>query len=340
MKLITSIFLIVSVTTVCVTAVPARYNPDDDAEVVVVPLEKQYPPQKGGDGAEPDFGNFDGVIEEDIPGGFFTIFRPFSFDFGSFFSNFEETLRQFREQVANSWGNGSSFGGADGDESDEPKGNTTSTVQIIDGHKVIVNETTYVKKSDFGTSIIKHRTVDVQPLDDAEPEGTTINPKGESTTKRDTEIEKDVESSEIDTDDNEISPGIDLGPDPQSSEKDENNELHDLVNPQTPLRAHFENFGSHESSSSAHKSHQIKSWPDRSPFRGHFNYFPKFSRNDFDKDYVEPQPIDLSDDIAINEMLADQGVAASNTDVEVFTVDNAEDRSFPSRYRWEYDPIK
>uniref|UniRef100_A0A1L8DPP1 Putative salivary secreted mucin 3 n=1 Tax=Nyssomyia neivai TaxID=330878 RepID=A0A1L8DPP1_9DIPT len=218
MKLITSIFLIVSVTTVYVAAVPARYNPNDDAEVVVVPLEKQDPSQKGD--ADPGFGGFDGVIEEDIPGGFFTIFRPFSFDFGSIFRNFEESLRNFRTQFANPWADGP-FGGDDGDDGDEPKGNTTSTVQIIDGHKVIVNETTYVKNTDFGTSIIKHRTVEVQPQDDEESEGTTNNPKAETTTKRDTEIEKDVESKEINTDDNEISPGLDLGPDPESVEIDE-----------------------------------------------------------------------------------------------------------------------
>uniref|UniRef100_C6FFU7 22 kDa salivary protein n=1 Tax=Phlebotomus arabicus TaxID=578135 RepID=C6FFU7_9DIPT len=207
MKWITSTFLIVSVMILCVTALPARYNPDDDAEVVVVPLEKQYPSSKAD--SDPDFDNFDGVVEGEIPGGFFTVFRPFSFDFGSIFSNFEETLRRMREHIASSWANVPSFGGVDVDELDPSKGNTTSTVQIIDGHKVITNETIYVKKTDFGTSVIKHRTVDVQPLDGEGTEDTTTNPKAESTTKRDTEIEKDVESTEVDATENEVRKGYD-----------------------------------------------------------------------------------------------------------------------------------
>lgn len=56
--------------------------------MVVVPLEKQDPASRGEQ--DPDFDNFDGVVEGEIPGGFFTIFRrPFSFDFGNFFSDFE-----------------------------------------------------------------------------------------------------------------------------------------------------------------------------------------------------------------------------------------------------------
>lgn len=38
--------------------------------------------------------------------------------------------------------------------------------QIVDGHKVVTNETTYVKKSRFGASVYKVRTVSVLPLDD------------------------------------------------------------------------------------------------------------------------------------------------------------------------------
>lgn len=128
--------------------------------------------------------------------------------------------------------------------------------------------------------------------------------------------------------------------------------MHDLVNPQIPQRAQFENFGSHElvsqlapSSPSAqlstsHKSHQIQSWMDFGS-QDYPNYFSKFNRNEIEKEFVEAEPIDLSDDIAINEMLADQGVAASDMDVEVFTVDNVDTRGHQRKYHYsEYNPIK
>ncbi|XP_059618366.1 icarapin-like [Phlebotomus argentipes] len=340
MKLITSTFLIVSATILCVSALPASFNPDDDAEVVVVPLEKQSPSEKGD--SDPNFDDFDGVVEGEIPGGFFTIFRPFSFDISSIFSNFEDTLRRMREHL---WNSRPPFSGdgVDVDEVDPSKGNTTSTVQIIDGHKVTTNETIYVKKTDFGTSIFKHRTVDVQPLDEEGSDSTTINPKAESTTKRDTELAKDPESAEFDATENEVVKGI----------VDESNVLHDIVNPQIPLRAHVEDFGSPEgayqfapSSQSAHlfsshKSHELSSWMDDVNFQDNSSpYFSKFSKNDIEKEIGESALIDLSDDIAVNEMLADQGVAASD-DVEVFTVDNIDTKNHQNKYHYsDVNPIK
>lgn len=41
--------------------------------------------------------------------------------------------------------------------------------QIVDGHKLIINETVYTKETEFGKSIVKVRTIDVQPLDGDAP---------------------------------------------------------------------------------------------------------------------------------------------------------------------------
>ncbi|GAB0100162.1 hypothetical protein DMENIID0001_161570 [Sergentomyia squamirostris] len=323
MKLIASLLLISSLTVFYVAALPARYDPDDDAEVVVVPLERQKPKED----VDPNFGdNFDGVIEGEIPGGFFTIFRPLSFDFGSFFSGFEDTLRRWREQVANSWANRPDFDEEDVDDLDS-KGNTTSTVQIIDGHKVIVNETTYVRKTDFGTSVFKHRTVDVQPLDEEgkDAEETTINPKAEATTKKNTDTERDIESTEVDNTENEV---VNKGYD----NDDENQELHDLVKPLIPIRPSYLDAPSsrHEAPkiySSEHfpparRSHDKKAWGDIVGFSSDPELFAKINRNEVRRIHPIRPPYDLSDDIAINEMLADQAIAASHRDAEIFRVDN------------------
>jgi hypothetical protein len=43
------------------------------------------------------------------------------------------------------------------------KGNTTSVTKVIDGHKVVINETEFKKQGDFGGAFFKVRIIDVQP---------------------------------------------------------------------------------------------------------------------------------------------------------------------------------
>ncbi|XP_049825358.1 uncharacterized protein LOC109598540 isoform X2 [Aethina tumida] len=56
-----------------------------------------------------------------------------------------------------------SIGGPQFPPIDLGKGNTTSVTKIIDGHKVVINETEYQKQDDFGGSFFKVRIIDVQP---------------------------------------------------------------------------------------------------------------------------------------------------------------------------------
>lgn len=83
-------------------------------------------------------------------------------------------------------------------------------MQVVDGHKVIINDTVYSKKTDFGETIFKVRTIDVRPLDDdesatdanvpeaeAEPEATTFNVKSDDDDDDTNQTPKnDVESTE------------------------------------------------------------------------------------------------------------------------------------------------
>lgn len=43
------------------------------------------------------------------------------------------------------------------------KGNTTSVTKVIDGHKVVINDTVYKKEDDFGGAYFKVRIIDVKP---------------------------------------------------------------------------------------------------------------------------------------------------------------------------------
>lgn len=84
--------------------------------------------------------------------------------------------------------------------------------QVVDGHKVEINNTVYEKKGDFGSSVFKVRIINVRPLESGEeanigtrasgataappkaPETTT--PKKPESTRESTEDE-DEESNDI-----------------------------------------------------------------------------------------------------------------------------------------------
>ncbi|XP_023013082.1 virus-induced RNA 1 [Leptinotarsa decemlineata] len=87
------------------------------------------------------------------------------------------------------------------------KGNTTSITKVIDGHKVIINETEYKKEDEFGGSFFKVRIIDVQP----DEEGLTTDKNAEgiptgSDAPQDTEsVESSIEN-EIPKDKEDPSP--------------------------------------------------------------------------------------------------------------------------------------
>ncbi|KAH8412543.1 hypothetical protein KR009_002909, partial [Drosophila setifemur] len=150
----------------------ARNNPQDDAEVIDVPSRPQ---------TETDFHNFRGVIDT----GSFLQPNPSAFNLG-FFDSFDDLFRRLRTRL---WPVIATDSGEDGapalagsdDSSDDvgsgfsfglrplipisPKnGNTTSTVKVVDGHKVEINETVYGDSN----SMFKVRVVNVRPLDSGE----------------------------------------------------------------------------------------------------------------------------------------------------------------------------
>lgn len=109
-----------------------------------------------------------------------------------------------------------------GDELDGDKGNTTSTVkvrivfpcnqvsslklpfplQVVDNHKVTINDTVYKKDTPYGTQFVKVRTVHVKPLNesdesDAEP-NPTPTPKVDE--EKPEEEDRDTELLESDND--------------------------------------------------------------------------------------------------------------------------------------------
>lgn len=154
-----SIFSIVA----CISALPARPS---DAELIN---------PKYGDQPIVDTG----VITSG-GGGFFDS----SFDI---FRNMDSVMRRMREQM-NSLLNG--FGTSNGTLTDAGdftgfglpaipdldlgKGNTTSVTKVIDGHKVVINETKYSNENANGGAFFKVRVIEVQPeKPDREPESTT-----------------------------------------------------------------------------------------------------------------------------------------------------------------------
>nr|CAH7715620.1 unnamed protein product [Callosobruchus chinensis] len=59
------------------------------------------------------------------------------------------------------------------------KGNTTSVTKIINGHKVVINETEYSKDDDLGGAFFHVRVIDVRP-DDEDKSGESSTPKDDA----------------------------------------------------------------------------------------------------------------------------------------------------------------
>uniref|UniRef100_A0A1I8NHU2 Uncharacterized protein n=1 Tax=Musca domestica TaxID=7370 RepID=A0A1I8NHU2_MUSDO len=180
-----------------VLSLPAR-NPSDDAEVIGYPRRVSTKAETD-DGD--DFHDFKGVI--DTGSGYpFLQPNPSILNFG-FFDSFDDIFRRFSARF---WPH-SLLGRGDGDSDensgsdtfgistnfDPKKGNTTSTVKVIDGHKVEVNETVYGDEH----SVFKVRVVNVRPLEDGETVEETVRTgaDGEEATKNENPVTSSPESN-------------------------------------------------------------------------------------------------------------------------------------------------
>ncbi|XP_050101007.1 WW domain-binding protein 11 [Anopheles aquasalis] len=251
-----SVLLVVALTVTTTFAYPASYEKDkesdtsEDAEFIVVPLSAQRPTYYNR--YPSSFEGFDGVIDTGdfapVPARpvYFPSYNPFSWHLSGYL---DDILKRMRDRFAGSWnpfysgipstvdfvpsgpGIWPSEIPDDSSSEDGTNTNSTSTVKVIDGHKVVINDTYYTKKTEYGTSIFKVRVIDVKPASgegDAEetpgapkpeqpteevetgnrngeddeteskkPESTTVDP-----TTRDTELESSDEGGETSADDN------------------------------------------------------------------------------------------------------------------------------------------
>lgn len=187
----TSLLLVVALTVTATVAYPASYEKEsnsdasDDAEYIVVPLShhrptyyNRYPSSFEGFDGVVDTGDFAPVPARPV---YFPSYNPFSWHLSGYL---DDLLKRVRDRFSGSW---NPFYGGDylpsgpgffpveipDDSSEDGVTNTTSTVKVIDGHKVVINDTYYTKKTEFGTSIFKVRVIDVKPTDDGSAEATT-----------------------------------------------------------------------------------------------------------------------------------------------------------------------
>lgn len=75
------------------------------------------------------------------------------------------------------------------------KANTTSVVKVINGHKVVVNETEYKQEGEHGGTFFKVRIIDVKP--DSSETATAADVEPLPTTVRDVESVEDTLENEI-----------------------------------------------------------------------------------------------------------------------------------------------
>lgn len=187
----TSLLLAVALTVTATVAYPASYEKEkdtsEDAEYIVVPLSHQrptfynhYPSSFDGFDGVVDTGDFAPVPARPI---YFPSYNPFSWQLSGYL---DDLIKRVRDRFAGSWNPfyGGDFGAVPSgpglwpaeipdDSSEDGVTNSTSTVKIIDGHKYIINDTYYTKKTDFGTSIFKVRVIDVKPTDASSEETTS-----------------------------------------------------------------------------------------------------------------------------------------------------------------------
>nr|CAI5823434.1 unnamed protein product [Callosobruchus analis]CAI5846352.1 unnamed protein product [Callosobruchus analis] len=125
---------------------------------------------------------------------------PYDSPFGGLFENIESVMKRMRQQMEALFKNVPGFrSNATSSEEDDDgfptlagrfpipafpsidlgKGNTTSVTKIINGHKVVINETEYSKDDDLGGSFFHVRVIDVRPEDEGKSVETS-SPKDDA----------------------------------------------------------------------------------------------------------------------------------------------------------------
>lgn len=187
----TGLLLVVALTVTATVAYPASYEKEresdasDDAEYIVVPLShhrptfyNRYPSSFEGFDGVVDTGDFAPIPARPV---YFPSYNPFSWHLSGYL---DDLLKRVRDRFAGSWNPfyGGEFAPSGpgvwpveipDDSSEDGATNSTSTVKVIDGHKVVINDTYYTKKTEFGTSIFKVRVIDVKPTDGDSEEVTS-----------------------------------------------------------------------------------------------------------------------------------------------------------------------
>jgi hypothetical protein len=216
MKSFISLFVIVILGVSFANSLPAGL-PEDDVEVIGGPRRVKTTD----DSADDDFG-FNGVVTSDVG---YPFLQPnphsFALNFG-FFDALDDILTRLRTRL---------YGSEDKDSSDEDaspfgvsklfrdqnKINSSSTVKVVGGHKIEINDTFYGNEN----SLFKVRSINVRPLEDDEipAEGTIsssdgVRPKAVTASpikpKDDEEDDDDRrEPIEKNNNDNEITRNID-----------------------------------------------------------------------------------------------------------------------------------
>ncbi|CAH0393386.1 unnamed protein product [Bemisia tabaci] len=145
---------------------------------------------------------------------------PFNDPFSGFFFDMQDMMKILRDQmsVVLSRVPPKSMNGDDGPLSFVPsdvRNQTTTKVDFVDGHKVVINDTTYSNGDTNSGSIFHVQIVDLLPLDE-DGEGPSVgapSPKQPARPQRPNELDsnnRDVE--ELEDDDDEIGEDIDEAP--------------------------------------------------------------------------------------------------------------------------------
>nr|AEE62013.1 unknown [Dendroctonus ponderosae] len=203
MELTKSVMFIFGYLCVACSSLPAHRKVDE-----ITPIEAY------GDQPIIDTGVFDGWE------------NPFSSNpFGGLFGSLDGIMERMRQQIASIM-NRLPIGKASNDTEvlsfpggfeqpafpsisgiDLSKGNTTSITKVIDGHKVVINETEYKNEDDFGGTFFKVRIIDVKSDSsevttekeaEALPENTTQKDREEIANSMENEIFKSREVGSLD----------------------------------------------------------------------------------------------------------------------------------------------
>jgi len=157
-----------------------------------------------------DFANdFKGVISTDVGYPFLQpVPHPFFFNFG-FPDSFEQIFRRLHSSL---WPLTMSESDDKDDSSDSvgfdfgklPKNGTTSTVKIVDGHKIEVNESSYGDQNSlFKVRVVNIRPVqpkegeEAKPVNDITTSGPTVEKKPNDSEERREPLEKHTSENEV-----------------------------------------------------------------------------------------------------------------------------------------------